>query len=257
MHPPLLRPRPTHDESPNSHATYGNATQQRDIRHRDTETRRTTARHGNTPNEDAPNEDAIHGNATHGNATYGNAPNKHATVPNEAPRNHTPATVTTSRVNEYPRKNPHNPARRHLNEGTRTNCRTCELEYGSSTPHPLQRVWGTTKAHPMQDDNPRNDESPNSDVPHGNATWQCDTRQHDTPTRHSNGPTTRPHQSPQQRAKRGHGITHSPRQGTHTNRRVYEPAYVRTGVWTSQHARSQYPTPAGVGYKSCGTKRAA
>ncbi|KAF9506785.1 hypothetical protein BS47DRAFT_1367110 [Hydnum rufescens UP504] len=128
-------------------------------------------------------------------------------MPNEAPgTTHPPQQVTTSCANKYPHKNPHNPTHRHPNEGTHTNCCTCELEYSSSTPHLLQQI----RACPTQDDNPRNDESPNSDVPHGNATWQCDTWQHNTPTRHSNGPMTQLHQSPWQHTKQGHGITHPP-----------------------------------------------
>ncbi|KAF9504327.1 hypothetical protein BS47DRAFT_1368868 [Hydnum rufescens UP504] len=39
-------------------------------------------------------------------------------------------------------------------------------------------------------------------------------------------------------------------QGTHTNCHAYELAYVRTSIWMSWHAQSQYPTPAGVGYKT-------
>ncbi|KAF9503389.1 hypothetical protein BS47DRAFT_1386466 [Hydnum rufescens UP504] len=110
-----------------------------------------TVQHSNAPNEDAPNEDMTHGNATHGNTTYGNVPNKHMTMPNEAPgTTHPPWQVTTSCANEYLHKNPHNPACQHLNEGTCTNPCTCELEYSSSTPHPLQWIG----APPTQDDNP-------------------------------------------------------------------------------------------------------
>ncbi|KAF9504111.1 hypothetical protein BS47DRAFT_1369032 [Hydnum rufescens UP504] len=129
-----------HDESPNSHVTYGNATQQHDIWHHNTETQHTTARHGNTPNKDV-----IHGNATHGNATYGNAPNKHTTMPNEAPRNHTPPRrVTTSHTNEYhtrtPITHPLTPE-----QGDLYKPRTMRAEYGSSTPHLLAAGVGYYK----------------------------------------------------------------------------------------------------------------
>ncbi|KAF9508738.1 hypothetical protein BS47DRAFT_1365733 [Hydnum rufescens UP504] len=108
-----------------------------------------------------------HGSTTHGNTTwkcdawehdmaqctndaiYGTTPNEDATASNDVPGiTHPPRRDFTSHANEYQRNPPPpDPAYQHLNDrvlGQPAQTAVHELEYGPSTPHPLQQVWGTT-----------------------------------------------------------------------------------------------------------------
>ncbi|KAF9518206.1 hypothetical protein BS47DRAFT_1422667 [Hydnum rufescens UP504] len=115
---------------------------------------------------------------------------------NKGPRNHTPAMAG---VWSYIRssllaptntdaKPPDNPAYRRPNDGpggTHPNRRTYEPEYGPSTPHPLQRVWGTTKTHanaqPQTRERPPTNENRREDVQTAVRTSRSTRPQYPTP----------------------------------------------------------------------------
>ncbi|KAF9507845.1 hypothetical protein BS47DRAFT_1366332 [Hydnum rufescens UP504] len=138
-----------------SSAMHGNTTRQCNVQQHDTAVQCSSATHGNATQQ--------HTN----NAIYGTAPNKDATASNDTPGiTHPPRqpckravkaalfawTLLLMPTNTDATPPPPDPAYQHPNNGVLggpAQTAVHEPEYGPSTPHPLQRVWGTTSTGPQ------------------------------------------------------------------------------------------------------------